>query len=403
MIFTSKLTPFILATLIKFSAPGNSMYSQVPMGNCDETCQATLLCENAKSPSCKPKFSQDLYDQYYSEFISQEITPELAAEQAKPLSFTRKETYEEGLARYAIIAESLAIVSQNASRRICNSTCNELASDGRTGCDGSADSFKNQCHEYMDSMEKECHNDCTADSPWLWSRKELAYMVATVIGGESGMRADVHGGTGKFGRGDCQWQKNGRRVAAWTTGAYPIKDTCTSFGLAQHRVVKGAKGKLRHFDWTGEQLLGVDMQSTIRSLTVASKDMSMAKNYCLKMSRADRKDMPKLTFAAYGSGNSCIVRRKKMVTVDGKKERHYAYQMPDGIEWGLVPPDNAVSKTPLEHLRPAQRSKIFWDNYSHPKSLNQRAKLGLKDPKVIKAFETLRDSKQQIFWMTPIE
>lgn len=387
MIFSSKLTQFLLAGLINVTAPGNSTYSQTPIPLCDKICQESI----------SSKFNQELYDEHYAKLLINN-TPELAKEKAKPLSFTRKENYKEGLARYAIIAEGLAIVSQKSTRNICNSECDNISDEERISCNEDI-----LCNEQVDGLNKTCHSDCVTSAPWLWSRKELAYMLLTIVQEESGARSDIHGGTGKFGRGDCQWRLNGFRVSAWSKGAYPVKDTCTSFGISQHRVVKGAKGKVRHFDWIGEQLLGIDLESTKRSLTVAAKDISMAKNYCLRMGRSDRKDIAKLTFGAYGSGNSCIVRQRMNIRVNGKMEKHYAYRMTDGIEWGLVPPDGAISNEPLEILGPAKRSKIFQNHYYYPKKLNKKTLEALEDPDVIKTFEMLRDSNEQLFWMLPVK
>lgn len=148
----------ILALMIAFAPPGQSLYSQVvvPDGTgpaCDD--KASLLCAD---PKPHPHWDGLL---------------------------TRPETREEALVRYAQIASLIAEVADNSTWR------RDRVPDG---CPSPvrlpAILAPERCQPAMRSM------------PWGGSASELARYTLTVTAHESGFRRDVHAGRGANARGD---------------------------------------------------------------------------------------------------------------------------------------------------------------------------------------------------------
>jgi len=335
----STLTVSILASMLNVTPPGGSMYSYVPLKYCDETCQTTPLCDNKANWRCqKPKFRRELYEEFLTEF--QKYMPlKEAQEEARFRSYTRPETKEEGFARYLMIARAISSVSENSTRHLCKQTCTD-----------------------EDTLET-CHKECNSSAPWIWKRTELAYMMMTIASQESGFRADVHGGIG-MGRGDCAWKyPDGRPAAPGATGARRDSSTCKSVCLGQINVGSGTTSE----GWTADDLVGLDYESTKRCMTVTARILAQSRMLCTRWNKTGG-NWAKATFAAYGSGSSCTISSYKYSKVDGKRVKQYAYRTPNGIVWDVVPPDDALSRKPVENPWPAKRAAIYVRYY--------RARLG---------------------------
>lgn len=356
----------ILATLISIVSPGQSIYSQVAIDYCDEICQETPLCANPHDWRCKPpKFNKAIYDKKLEEYSPKE---------AKARSYTRPETYDEGIVRYAIIAQAISDVSESSTLNLCKQKC----------------------------TDEQCHKDCMRTALWKGSRKELAFMIATVASQESGFRADVHGGTGSAGRGDCKYQyPDGTPAQPFAKGAIPIAGTCKSVCLGQINIGNGTTSQ----GWKAADLVGIDLESTKRCFTVVAQNLSRSRSYC---NRLGGKDWAKGTFAAYGSGSSCTISQKRQVLINGIRTTQYAYKVKgdDGkikIVWGVVPPDNAISKSPAEAVWPAERSRIFWDQMTHTKTLQDKTKMLLSDENAEKIHSALFNSSKAVLWPKEIK
>lgn len=172
----------ILAIMLSLAPPGNSAYSQVSVAPGSE---------------------------------GSDVRP------ASESPYSRKETREEGTARYAIIAKAIDNVS-----------------DG---------------------------ND------------EMARMLVTVAFHESGFRRDVHEGVGEASRGDCEWWNGNKRVAAYSPGAHRLAGSCRSSCLAQINLGNNrlTDSGLRHKD-----LIGVDVDSTTRCMSEAAKRLNSNLSLC---------------------------------------------------------------------------------------------------------------------------
>lgn len=403
----NQLAQFILAMLLTIITPGNSHFSRVPIPRCDATCQKTPLCSNKTDWRCKvPEFAPRLYAQKLKYYRQSGMSPVQARARAKLESFTRPETYAEGLVRYVIISRAIAATSKSNTRYICKESCNEQSRDSHKVCSQQPGDARKTCDDKADKAAISCHKSCVNTAPWLWSQSGLAIMEATVTGQESGYRGDVQGGTGKMGRGDCQWSfPDGRRAAPWTKGAYPIASTCRSVCLGQINVGHGKTPE----GYTANDLVGLDYQSTERCLTVVAHVLAKSRLLCTRWHRVA--DWPAATFSAYGTGATCHAYRKRLARKGGKTISQYAYKVREkngklGISWGSFPPDNAIDKRPMAAAWPIRRSKIF-QRYegqyrSHGLNLSPRAQQLLGEPRFQKAVERLMTASHQVEWSRPL-
>jgi len=320
LVLTNKFASVLLASMTHLISPGNTIFSQVPISLCDATCQETNLCENVNNWKCKkPQFSQELFDLYKEHYSEVE---------SKLRSFTRPETFEEGIVRYAVISEAYANVSKKFTIDICVNRC---------------------------STDNICIEKCNSSPNQEYKRRELSILMEIVSNQESGFRADVQGGTGDYGRGDCQWQFADKKTAQpFTKGAKPIKSTCKSVCLGQIKIGQGAT----NHSWTADDLVGIDYASTERCLTTVAEYILKAEELCYSR-YGKSKDWYKSIFAAYGSGTSCLIYKSRITTINESKIKEYAYMTSRGLLWGVLPPDDSLTKEPLEELWPAKRANIF--------------------------------------------
>lgn len=352
----TELVQVIIAAMISFIPPGYSAYSQTPMGYCDDNCQSTRLCEDPSWKCTTPRFQRSIYNKKVSELQSTGLTSELAADMAKPLSYTRPETTEEALTRYTIIAEAVANVSRKMTYHMCKSSCVEdiECSEEESICSGNDP----DCVEVKPCKAQvtACHQECARKAPWRWRRMELIYSLLTVMSEESGFRSDVHGGVGAAGRGDCDWKyPDGKKAKAWAKGTSPIPGSCRSVCLGQINLGAGARGLVGPEKWSADDLVGVDYTSTERCITQTIRELTRARLTCRKS-----QDWAGAMFSAYGTGWSCT--NKKLIA----------------------------------------RSRKFWSRFSHPRTLDQKWVEIITKPEVIGALDTLRHNTDPIYWMIPV-
>lgn len=295
----NQLVEYILAAMIATISPGMSNYSQVPVERCDATCQVTPRCENPHDFRCKPPtFNKTLYLQKQEELVAHGATQEQAIIDAYELSFTRPETYEEGLARYYVITNAAVDAAKKNTYGVClaENKCMEKPTD----------------HTGEGSLQ-ECHLECYKTHKWQKRWEDLAWGLAVISSMESGWRSDVQAGTGTYGRGDCAvwWKKetvNGeevlRKVAAWTDGAYPDRSTCKSYGLNQVWFGNPPKTMSSYTESgiTYDEVLGLDRTTTLRSFDLAARYFIMAERICRGKEGVN---WIQATFSMYGSGSGC--------------------------------------------------------------------------------------------------
>ncbi len=287
------LVEHILAAMISIISPGMSNYSQVPMVRCAAECQATPRCENKHDFRCRPpQLSMSLYRQRQRELVAQGVSPEDAIMDALELSYARPETYEEGLARYYVLVTNLVAVARRNSYSAClsDNVCNS-----KSGVEGE------------DSLSA-CYLQCRRTAKWTRPYDQLAWAMFTTSSLESGWRSDVQAGTGMRGRGDCEWEKDGKRVKAWTDGAQPIISTCNSFGLNQAWFGNPPIEKHHYFGKvTYLDVMGLDSPSTRNSFNLAARHLISAYLIC----KGVEHDWAWSMFSMYGSGHSCKADRSK--------------------------------------------------------------------------------------------
>jgi hypothetical protein len=131
--------------------------------------------------------------------------------------WTIAETYDAGLERYRIIAEAVADVVFDPYREFEWSTPNDA----------------------------------------MWR-----YMIAIMFH-ESGFRADVHSGIGARARGDCQTKHGVRFCHSWCLG----------------QILLG-KRKLAKTGWSGEDIIGTDIDSTRRCVATIADYVDRSYRVC---------------------------------------------------------------------------------------------------------------------------
>lgn len=319
--------------------PGHSVYSKVPIDHCDEVCQETALCDNAADWRCsKPTLDKQLYNINYRELQTLYSGDELI-KKAKEKSFTRPETYEEGLERYFTIAQAVFDVSH------------ELSQNGRYDS-----GLVQKCSTVKARTNPECAE--IRNRPWRWSPVELQNMILTVSKYESGFRRDVHSGQGVASRGDCEWKdrSTGKWAKPGSSNAFMIAGSCRSVCLGQINIGKGTTPE----GWTADDLVGLDYDSTKRCLTRAGTILAIQRNRCTGFYGSGA-DWARSTFTAYGTGGTCTTQREGP-TMRG---RTFWRLMKDPI-----PQDQNVLSWLTNHGSPNQSPKPLNDSDNNLVSLN---------------------------------
>jgi hypothetical protein len=353
----AKLIESVIAAMITFAPPGYSMYSQVPVAYCDEACQQTPVCDDPSWRCKPPRLDPTLYQQKTQELLAQGHSIEQAMEYAKPLAFTRTETFEEGIVRYRVIAEAVVRSSLRTSQGVC----------------------KNQCKQLTDEAEViACHHSCNVYAPWKWNYKELVYLTIVAWGNESGFRADVHGGVGVAGRGDCGYLKAGKQVAANTIGATRF---CKSVCLGQANVGLGYVLVAGH-RWHADDLVGVDLASTERCAMVSMATLSRSRAYCNGPMSASTNDWAGATLSMYGTGNKCDAPKLMARSKAFYGLMLHPTALPQNVLDMLADPQVTSTVSYLQNVSP-----VSW-----PLALDSSA--ATAEPKVAQAAEAVLESAQ---------
>lgn len=273
----------LLAAMLSISPPGYSVHSQVQIPYCNEDCQKTYLCDNTQDFRCQPpKLNNKLFEEIREklflnklnsnhEFTMIDITK--LNKKAEYQSFTRPETYEEGLVRYRIIAEALANASKFSTNAICIAKCQ--------------------------SSDRACKKKCSKIAPWKHDQRSLAFSTMIKMSFESHFRSDVHGGQK---RGDCAWRmKNGKIARPNTPGA---KFICKAVCLGQKQLVN----KDPVTGYSPNDLVGIDYASTYRCSITIMRHLAFSREYCMgrwASGKGHGKDWVTAMFAMYGTGRYC--------------------------------------------------------------------------------------------------
>lgn len=251
----------VLAGMLSLLPPGKSMYSRTTLDFCDTECQAKKVCELPSILCLPPQYNQELQ------------------------KYTRSESYEEGLKRYAVIAEAIVEASSQIAWSSSSEECIAKCSKGEYG--------------------EECKK-CWKARPWMGSSKELQAAIAVVMLGESGYRQDIHSGVGALAKGDCEWrdQTTHLKTSPFARNSSPVQGTCKSYCLAQINLGSPSGTK---YGYTAQDLVGTDLESTKRCALAAAKALASARKLCSGPLSDYTGDWAKGMFSSYGSGNSCKV------------------------------------------------------------------------------------------------
>jgi hypothetical protein len=227
----------LLAMMVAIAPPGTSAYSVVPEPSCG-TEPGKPTCDLTPPPRWSPHFK----------------------------SFVRKETKEEALRRYLLIAqviEKTAVAMTTPTKR----------------ADGTEEI-----------------------APWPWPASELAQALVTIASHESGFRRDVHSGVGPSALGDCvYWDLQGRRVSLEHARALGnvARTSCRSMCLMQ--INTGGLDKAR-FGYTGREMVGIDEASTERCFAAGAKAFAEARARC---AATRTYDWFARSVTSYGTGALC--------------------------------------------------------------------------------------------------
>jgi hypothetical protein len=216
----------ILSAMLSLVPPGLSSYSVVPLPECGGA--VLRLADLPAGPEPAACSAPDVaWSSHHDALV-------------------RRETPEEGRARYETIARALDVVAAEAAR----------AAPGERPL-------------------------------WPWDRRELVAGLLAVARHESGFRRDVHEGVGPAALGDCYRRPDGSRA-------------CRSVCLVQVQTggLDGRRGA-----WTGRDLVGLDMDATTRCLRAGAELLARARWAC---ARGGNWFAPSV--ALYGSGVSCGTR-----------------------------------------------------------------------------------------------
>jgi hypothetical protein len=202
----------VLAMLLSAQVPGRSLSARILVPDCDATCQSTRVCAEEVTSCAPPRWS------------------------ARHQSFYRLETFDEGVQRYALIAEVMAEAAQ---------------AEG-----------------------------------WPGTPRELWRMLVTLAYHEGGLRRDVHEGTT---RGDCDYRER-HGVAELIPGS------CRSHCLGQIFLRPGDRTTR---GYRADDLVGLDRAATTRCIETMVDRLSAARRSC-EAQHCAKGPHPACVFAIYG-------------------------------------------------------------------------------------------------------
>jgi hypothetical protein len=269
-----------LAAILFLQPPGQSIHSRSQIV-CDETCQRTPICSEPSLLCEAPKFSESLFNSKLDIKQQSLLTADqwkIYEQQVRFSSFTQAESYDEGVERYATIAEAVHLTAEKLSWRGINKKCKDLCTNAP---------FSDDC------------KSCQKHRPWAYAPKELEQAILTVFLHESGFRQDVHAGEAPLGRGDCKWMdiKTKKRTSPFAKNGTPIPGTCRSVCMGQINL-----GPDQKFGFYADDLVGTDLQHTMNCAEVTGRLLAQARNRC---NGAEVGDIAMAMFSAYGTGGRC--------------------------------------------------------------------------------------------------
>ncbi len=258
----NQFAKIILSTMLTIM-PAETNQSYVPMDTCDKSCQETPICYSELE--CElPKFDRKIFINRKYELALLSTDVGIAEHMAFEQSFLRRESKNEILIRYAVIAQAISEVSNERSRDVCISFCSE--------------------------GDLECRSQCKYNSTWHWDRLSLVSALLTFAREESGFKGDVHMGV-ISGAGDCKliWDPVLRisryKCKAWCSGQVQINNKAYS-----------------QLGYSRSAITGTDLMSTKRCFHAMTLAATKSRGYC---ESKEKKSWVAGMFSLYGSGYSC--------------------------------------------------------------------------------------------------
>lgn len=238
----------ILSAMLYLQAPGKSIYSLHPSA---EGAQPVVTTDvNGTKAYALPGSGEELPTQCLQKHNPACYYPRLRDVslngQNIKTAWMRPETYDEGVVRYALIAQAI--------------------------------------HQVVGGKE------------WSFPREQLWRFLVAIANHESGFRRDIHSGFGSAALGDCSMRKTA------TGKLRPVPGTCRSFGLFQTLFPSAGH---KHFGFTRKDVVGVDRAATVRAATLAATHLDGLYRMCERRKRyGARGDFVGCIFAAYGGVRS---------------------------------------------------------------------------------------------------
>ena len=238
----------ILAAMLHLQAPGKSTYSTVPAS--DDEPPAVLAEVNGHTAFRQLVPGEEEPTQCLQEDnvgCSRPRATKMAYNWLEPVYEVRRpETYDEGVERYAVIAQAL--------ERVLTRT------------------------------------------EWSFAPKRSWKFLVTIAFMESGFRRDIHEGWGTMAIGDCDWKVvNGEQ--------HPVPGTCKSHGLFQTMFFEPDR---KWWGYSRQDVIGLDHASTARAVFVAAKTLERCDAYCRL---EGPKPYEACVFARYGAVTSVADKR----------------------------------------------------------------------------------------------
>jgi hypothetical protein len=235
----------LLAMMITVAPPGQSAYSVVVEPSCG-SAPGKLECDITPKPTWSPSYK----------------------------AYVRKETKEEALQRYIVIARAIQKV---AGAMAAPQTAPPALAPQKPEGGGEA-------------------------AAWPYPAEDLARALVTIAHHESSFRRDVHSGVGPAALGDCAyWDVQGRRVSPERARTTPgvLRTSCQSVCLVQ--INTGGLDRAR-FGFMGKEMVGLDDASTERCFTAGARAFAEARARCAQASAASWFGP---SVASYMTGDAC--------------------------------------------------------------------------------------------------
>jgi hypothetical protein len=228
----------LLAMMITVAPPGQSAYSVVVEPSCGTT-PGKLVCDITPKPTWSPSYK----------------------------GYVRKESKEEALRRYIVIARAIEKVATA-----------------------------------MAAPPKREEGGGEEAAAWPYPAEDLARALVTIAHHESSFRRDVHSGVGPAALGDCSyWDVQGRRVSPERARTTPgvLRTSCQSVCLVQ--INTGGLERAR-FGFMGKEMVGLDDASTERCFTAGARAFAAGRARCAQANAAGWFGP---SVAAYMTGDAC--------------------------------------------------------------------------------------------------